>query len=76
MATEHLKGNLTKAQKQGRKFAAGGWKVAGIVVERNSVVLGEFVFGINPWDYEWESLDVNVRLPHPQYPNQIEPIRN
>jgi hypothetical protein len=55
----------------GQRLAAGGWKVVGAVGEGQSILLGGFVFGVNPWRYQWQSLSASVAMPHPAYPNQM-----
>ena len=72
MAIRPSEDTTNEALELGRRLAAGGWRVAGIVTEGSSIMLGGFFFGVNPWQHQWESLGASVDLPHPAYPNQIE----
>jgi hypothetical protein len=70
MATEPIKDKLDAASELGRRFAEGGWKAVGAVAEGDSILIGGFLFGVNPWKHDWESLGAHVSLPHPEHPNQ------
>src|SRR5262245_36099354 len=63
-----MKGELTEL---GQRLAAGGWKIVGAVAEGESILLGGFIFGANPWRYEWQSLGSDIEMPHPSYPNEM-----
>ncbi|BCJ91424.1 hypothetical protein IZ6_21590 [Terrihabitans soli] len=48
-----------------------GWRYAHIGTEGQAFDLN----GLNPWAYEWRSLEENVTLPHPDYPSQFHAYR-
>jgi hypothetical protein len=50
----------------GQSLAAGSWAVLGIVVEGESISIGD----VNLWDHHWQPLKADVYLPHPAYPQQ------
>jgi hypothetical protein len=54
----------------GRQLSLCLWVTAGIGFEREPLSL----CGVNPWDYEWESLGACVQLPHPNYRTQTHNI--
>jgi hypothetical protein len=54
----------------GQRLAAGHWKIVGAVVEGDSILLGGFIVGLNPWRYKWQSLEATIEMPHPCYPNE------
>ena len=55
----------------GQRLAAGGWKIVRAVADGESILLGGFVFGVNPWRYKWDSLGADIEMPHPSYPNEM-----
>jgi hypothetical protein len=66
MATDPLGDELNERLERGRRLAGGRWAAVGVVSEGSPINIG----GVNPWYYDWESLDADVELPHPSYPNQ------